>query len=109
MCQVPPEGVPIKKNTKYCSIDGDADCLVYFFIDKNNHFQLLDGDRFSVLFASFLSIKLKEARLLDDIKIGVVQTAYAHGNSTDYLVNKMVKLFQRVIIILEWTLFRIFL
>ena len=66
---------------------------MYFFIDKNNQFRLLDGDRFSVLFASFLSLKLKEARLFDNIKMGVVQTAYANGRSTDYIVNKMVRIF----------------
>ncbi len=84
------------KYEKYCSIDGDADRLIYFFIDKNNQFRILDGDRFSVLYASFLSIKLKEAKLFDDVKIGVVQTAYANGRSTDYIVNTMVRIFKIV-------------
>jgi phosphoacetylglucosamine mutase len=63
---------------------------VYFFIDKNHTFQMLDGDRFSVLFASFIAMKLQEAKLLDQVKMGVIQTAYANGSSTDYIVNKMV-------------------
>ncbi|CAF1143768.1 unnamed protein product [Adineta ricciae] len=87
--QKAPDGIPLTNYSKYCSIDGDADRLIYFFIDKNNQFRLLDGDRFSVLFASFLAMKLKEAKLADDVKIGVIQTAYANGRSTDYLVNKM--------------------
>ena len=91
--QKAPNGLPLTTYTKYCSIDGDADRLIYFFIDKTNQFRILDGDRFSVLFASFLSIKLKDAKLFDQVKMGVVQTAYANGHSTDYLLNTMVKLF----------------
>ncbi|CAF3502799.1 unnamed protein product [Rotaria sp. Silwood1] len=88
--QKAPDGLsPLQNYPKYCSIDGDADRLIYFFIDKNKQFRLLDGDRFSVLFASFLSLKLHEAKLFDDVKIGVVQTAYANGRSTDYIVNTM--------------------
>jgi len=88
--QKAPEGIPLANFPKYCSIDGDADRLIYFFIDQQGRFRILDGDRFSVLFASFLSMKLKEANLSDHVTIGVVQTAYANGRSTDYLVNKMV-------------------
>ncbi|CAF4198433.1 unnamed protein product [Rotaria sp. Silwood2] len=87
--QKAPDGLPLKNYPKCCSIDGDADRLIYFFLDKNNQFRLLDGDRFSVLFASFLSLKLQEAKLFDDVKIGVVQTAYANGSSTDYIINIM--------------------
>jgi phosphoacetylglucosamine mutase len=61
-------------------------------MDKNNQFRILDGDRFSVLFASFLSLKLKEAQLFDDVKMGVIQTAYANGRSTDYIANTMVRI-----------------
>ncbi len=93
MYQKAPDGLPLTKFSKYCSIDGDADRLIYFFIDENNQFRILDGDRFSVLYASFLSIKLQEAKLFNDVKIGVVQTAYANGRSTDYIVNTMVRMF----------------
>ncbi|CAF0950497.1 unnamed protein product [Rotaria sordida] len=87
--QKAPDGLPLKNYSKCCSIDGDADRLIYFFIDENNQFRILDGDRFSVLFALFLSLKLQEAKLFDDVKIGVVQTAYANGRSTDYIINTM--------------------
>ena len=93
MYQKAPDGVPLTGFSKYCSIDGDADRLIYFFIDQNNQFRILDGDRFSVLYASFLSIKLREAKLFDEVKIGVVQTAYANGRSTDYIINTMVIVF----------------
>jgi phosphoacetylglucosamine mutase len=52
---------------------------------------MLDGDRFSVLFALFIAKKLNEAKLFDQVKIGVIQTAYANGSSTDYIVNTMVR------------------
>jgi len=89
--QKAPDGLPLTNYPKYCSLDGDADRLIYFFLDENQHFHLLDGDRFSVLFALFISKKLNEANLFDQVKIGVVQTAYANGNSTDYIINTMVK------------------
>ena len=54
---------------------------------------MLDGDRFSVLFALFISKKLNDAKLLNQVTIGVIQTAYANGSSTDYIVNTMVRLF----------------
>lgn len=91
MYQKAPDGLPLTSYSKYCSLDGDADRLIYFFLDENQHFHLLDGDRFSVLFALFISKKLTEANLFDQVKIGVVQTAYANGQSTDYIVNTMVK------------------
>ncbi len=90
--QKPPDGLPLTNYSKYCSIDGDADRLLYFYLDKDQHFHMLDGDRFSVLFALFISKKLHEAKLLDQVKIGVIQTAYANGSSTDYIVNTMVRL-----------------
>ena len=88
--QKAPDGLPLTNYPRYCSIDGDADRLVYFFLDQQQQFHMLDGDRFSVLFALFISKKLNEANLFDQVKIGVVQTAYANGSSTDYILNTMV-------------------
>lgn len=88
--QKAPDGLPLTEYPKYCSIDGDADRLLYFYIDKEHQFHMLDGDRFSVLFAYFIATKLKEASLMEHVKIGVVQTAYANGSSTDYIMNTMV-------------------
>jgi phosphoacetylglucosamine mutase len=93
MYQKAPDGLPLTTYPKYCSIDGDADRLLYFFLDQNLKFHMLDGDRFSVLFALFISKKLNDAKLLDQVNIGVIQTAYANGSSTDYIVNTMVSLF----------------
>jgi phosphoacetylglucosamine mutase len=59
--------------------------VVYYFKDNNNTFQLLDGDRIATLVASFLGDLVKQAGLGDNVKIGVVQTAYANGAATNYV------------------------
>lgn len=46
---------------------------------------MLDGDRISSLNASFISDLVRSAGLQDDLRIGVVQTAYANGASTTYI------------------------
>ncbi|KAF2107892.1 N-acetylglucosamine-phosphate mutase [Lophiotrema nucula] len=74
-----------------CSLDGDADRVVYYFKDTNNMFHLLDGDRIATLVASFLGDVVRGAGLADSITIGVVQTAYANGAATEY-VEKNLKL-----------------
>jgi len=45
----------------------------------------LDGDKIATLAASFIGDLVREARLSDELKIGVVQTAYANGASTKYV------------------------
>ncbi|KAF1959526.1 N-acetylglucosamine-phosphate mutase-like protein [Byssothecium circinans] len=67
------------------SLDGDADRVVYYFKDASNVFRLLDGDRIATLVASFLGDQVRLAGLADDIKIGVVQTAYANGAATQFV------------------------
>lgn len=47
--QCPSSGLPIKPNSKYVAVDGDADRIVYFFVDEKNKFHLLDGDRIATL------------------------------------------------------------
>jgi phosphoacetylglucosamine mutase len=68
-----------------CSLDGDADRVVYYFKDEQNVFRLLDGDRIATLVASFLGDLVRQAGLADLLKIGVVQTAYANGAATKYV------------------------
>ncbi|KAJ4908127.1 Phosphoacetylglucosamine mutase [Raphanus sativus] len=74
------------------SFDGDADRLVYFYVPSESSggkIELLDGDKILSLFALFVKEQLntfdddgKEGELS---RLGVVQTAYANGASTDYL------------------------
>ncbi|CAI4877717.1 CKB_collapsed_G0014320.mRNA.1.CDS.1 [Saccharomyces cerevisiae] len=64
---------------------GDADRVVFYYVDSGSKFHLLDGDKISTLFAKFLSKQLELAHLEHSLKIGVVQTAYANGSSTAYI------------------------
>lgn len=73
---------------RYCSFDGDADRIVYYYADDAGTFHLLDGDKIAGLAAGFIIDLVKEAKL--DIQVGVVQTAYANGASTDYLKDVLV-------------------
>lgn len=67
------------------SLDGDADRLMYYFIDTDNQFRMLDGDRIATLAATFIVDLVKHSLLADQIPIGIVQTAYANGASTEYV------------------------
>lgn len=75
-------------------MDGDADRLVYFTVlsEGGNKIELVDGDKISSLFAIFIKeqlsiLKKGDTKLGNDYpcRIGVVQTAYANGASTDFL------------------------
>ncbi|KAG9458853.1 hypothetical protein H6P81_003361 [Aristolochia fimbriata] len=74
--------------TRCASLDGDADRLVYFCVLKGNSkkVDLVDGDKILSLFAIFIK---EQMSLLEEkkekIKLGIVQTAYANGASTDFL------------------------
>ncbi|TVY31981.1 Phosphoacetylglucosamine mutase [Lachnellula subtilissima] len=72
-------------NERCCSYDGDADRIIYYFNDPEHGFRLLDGDRIATLAASFIGDLAREAGLASELKIGVVQTAYANGASTKYV------------------------
>lgn len=63
---------------------------VYTFYSEGV-FKLLDGDKIAGLAAMFI-IELVRAAGIDSINVGVVQTAYANGSSTNYLENVLVSL-----------------
>ncbi|XP_019197171.1 PREDICTED: phosphoacetylglucosamine mutase [Ipomoea nil] len=77
------------------SLDGDADRLVYFSVKSNDNktIDLVDGDKILSLFALFIKEQLSilnkridgEGNESCQPQLGVVQTAYANGASTDYL------------------------
>ncbi|GMH22613.1 hypothetical protein Nepgr_024456 [Nepenthes gracilis] len=78
------------------SLDGDADRLVYFLVlPHGSKIDLLDGDKILSLFALFIKEQLSV--LNEDGHgttnshyhghLGIVQTAYANGASTNYLKN----------------------
>ena len=86
--QQAPPGVDLVPNQRYCSFDGDADRIVFYYSDDRGVFHLLDGDKIAGLVAGFLIELVKDAGL--NLEVGVVQTAYANGASTDYLTNVLV-------------------
>lgn len=75
--------------TRCCSYDGDADRIVYYYVDEDGSFRLLDGDRIATLAALFIGELAKNAGLEEKLKVGVVQTAYANGASTDYITSNL--------------------
>ncbi|RUS20213.1 hypothetical protein BC937DRAFT_86171 [Endogone sp. FLAS-F59071] len=84
-----PPGSPLQPGDRGASLDGDADRLVYYYIDTDGTFRLLDGDKIAGLAAMFI-MDLVQAAGLENINVGVVQTAYANGNSTAYLTKVLV-------------------
>ncbi|ODV92584.1 hypothetical protein CANCADRAFT_89117 [Tortispora caseinolytica NRRL Y-17796] len=66
-----------------CSFDGDADRIVFYYTDSESKFHLLDGDKISTLAAMFLRDLVAQAGV--NATVGVVQTAYANGASSDYI------------------------
>ncbi|KAL3320576.1 Phosphoglucomutase-3 [Cichlidogyrus casuarinus] len=78
------DGFSIGPNQRWASFDGDADRLIYWFIDENSgQLHLLDGNHLAVLYATFLCDQLKQNSI--DLKCAVVQTAYANSASTHYI------------------------
>eukprot|EP00397_Hematodinium_sp_SG-2012_P015635 GEMP01015927.1.p1 GENE.GEMP01015927.1~~GEMP01015927.1.p1 ORF type:complete len:530 (+),score=139.17 GEMP01015927.1:69-1658(+) len=82
--QKPPANVT--GSTRCAVFDGDADRLVYCFMEDGK-FHLLDGDRIATLFAMHLGPLLKKANLKDKLQIGIVQTAYANGAAKSFAEN----------------------
>ena len=80
-----PEGFDGKPWDRWCSYDGDADRIVYYFNGDGPIFRLLDGDRIATLAADFIGLLIKKAGLSDKLSIAVIQTAYANGASTTYI------------------------
>lgn len=87
--QQAPPGVTLVPGNRYCSYDGDADRIVFYYANEKNIFHLLDGDKIAGLVAGFIIQLVKDSGL--DINVGVVQTAYANGASTEYLVKVLVR------------------
>jgi phosphoacetylglucosamine mutase len=75
-----------------CSVDGDADRIVFWSTSSTTDsdvslpgWTLLDGDKIAVLMGQFFQQLQLNGDLPSDLAIGVVQTAYANGASTQYL------------------------
>ncbi|KAI8817374.1 uncharacterized protein EV422DRAFT_541563 [Fimicolochytrium jonesii] len=86
--QKKPEGFDLKPGMRCASLDGDADRIVFWYADKSGTFKLLDGDKIATLAAEFI-MRLVRSAEIPDIRVGVVQTAYANGASTAYVKNTL--------------------
>ncbi|CAG8702110.1 11200_t:CDS:10, partial [Gigaspora rosea] len=83
-----PTGAPLSVGDRAASLDGDADRIVFYYLnDYDGTFRLLDGDKIAALAAGFIIELVKTAGL--DINVGVVQTAYANGSSRAYLEKEL--------------------
>ena len=86
------------------SVDGDCDRAVYFYHQTapTPSFHLLDGDKIAALAATLIGDQLRElgdSRQAEGgpaevegfgvVSVGVVQTAYANGSSTEYITQTL--------------------
>ncbi|XP_068609666.1 phosphoacetylglucosamine mutase [Brachionichthys hirsutus] len=85
--QKAPTGLTMNPGERGCSFDGDADRIVYYYIDSEGQFHLLDGDKIATLICTFLKELFTQVGL--NLNVAVVQTAYANGSSTHYLEDTM--------------------
>ncbi|KAG0535919.1 hypothetical protein BDA96_03G019300 [Sorghum bicolor] len=93
--RVTPHGFsPEDVGVRCASLDGDADRLVYFRLSSasDNRIDLVDGDKILSLFALFIREQLDiinnnggQANKSLSARLGIVQTAYANGASTQFL------------------------
>jgi len=79
----------LRPGQRGCSLDGDADRLIYYYLDERSQFRMLDGDKIAALVAAFIVDLVKLSGLDEKLEVGVVQTAYANGSSTKYLSQRL--------------------
>jgi len=83
-----PQGLEMVEGVRCVSVDGDADRVLYYYKSAGG-FRLLDGDRIATLLAGHIKHLLASSGLSDTIKLGLVQTAYANGSSTEYISSSL--------------------
>ncbi|KAL1451329.1 hypothetical protein WDU94_005717 [Cyamophila willieti] len=76
-------------HSKYLSVDGDADRIIYWYPNSDNSVNLLDGDRIAVLLAMYINELLVKCNLKDSVQMKVIQTAYTNGNCTKYIKDNL--------------------
>lgn len=79
-------------------MDGDADRLIYFYFDASGQFRMLDGDKIALLYVEHFNHLVKKSGL--DLKLGMVQSAYANGSSTNFAAD--------VLVILQYSNFKLY-
>lgn len=61
---------------------------MYYYLDAEKNFHLLDGDKIATLIAAYLKELLTGTGL--NLNLGLIQTAYANGASTEYINKQLV-------------------
>ncbi|KAJ3189280.1 Phosphoacetylglucosamine Mutase [Gaertneriomyces sp. JEL0708] len=79
-----PIGFELKPGMRCCSLDGDADRIVYWYAGEDGRFKLLDGDKIATLAAQLIMTLVRTAKI-EGVDVGLVQTAYANGSATNYV------------------------
>ncbi len=78
----------INEDERCCSIDGDADRIIYF-TKQNGKFKILNGDSITILFALYIENVCRQISDRNQKKInpsiGIVQTNYSNGAATSYI------------------------
>lgn len=77
----------IEDYDRCCSIDGDADRIVYF-TKVEGKLELLNGDKIACLLAHYIN-KIYTSQNNEKPTIGLIQTAYSNGASTLFIKNTM--------------------
>lgn len=68
------------RNHLYASLDGDADRIVFYYLNNKDEFQLLNGDKISALIAYYISNKLE-----DLTNIAVIHTGYSNQAFIEFI------------------------
>ena len=76
--------MPSEPGSRCVSVDGDADRIIYSYIDEAGSFRLLDGDKIATLVAGYLQDQLT--------KTGEVQLCSVAYQRTD-MTNATLQLF----------------
>ncbi|KAK4685783.1 phosphoacetylglucosamine mutase, partial [Tremellales sp. Uapishka_1] len=75
--------------SRACSFDGDADRVIYYYVNDHGKFRMLDGDKIAVMVAMYLRELVEKTKLgSEGLEVGCVQTAYANGSSTKFLKSR---------------------
>ncbi|KAK6186351.1 hypothetical protein SNE40_008402 [Patella caerulea] len=82
-----PVDMKVEAGIRCASFDGDADRIVYYYIDQDGKFNLLDGDKIATLVAGYLQELVARSGI--NLNLGLVQTAYANGSSTEYITDTL--------------------
>lgn len=68
------------RNHLYASLDGDADRIVFYYLNEQYKFQLLNGDKISALIAYYISKKIDSLT-----NVAVVHTGYSNQAFIEFI------------------------